>query len=236
MHLFGFVGHLLKNNIMNRKTKALSLIIEQGILPLYFHPDEEVSVKILKAMYRAGVRVIEYTNRGEIAWKNFIQLKKIIDTELPGMYLGAGIIKDKIAATEFVNEGADFIICPGIIEEVATVVHRNDLLWIPGCTTMTEIILAEDLGAKLVKIFPGKILGPAYILAIKEVFPDLLFMPTGGVELDEGSINEWFAAGASSVEIGSNLIAENLIRAGDYTTIESSARRALEMVRKAQGF
>src|SRR5436190_20379649 len=103
---------------MDKKKKLLNLIIEQAVLPLYFHADANVSVEIMKSMYRAGVRAIEYTNRGETALENFLQLRKVADKELPGLQLGAGTIKNKIAATEFVNEGADFIICPGVIKEV----------------------------------------------------------------------------------------------------------------------
>ena len=217
---------------MDKKKKALNLIIEQGILPLYFHPNADVSAQILKAMYRAGIRVIEYTNRGDTAWENFIQLRKVADKELPGLLLGAGTIKDKIAATEFVNEGADFVVCPGVVKEVANVVHNNSLLWIPGCMTTTEIIHAEDLGATLIKLFPGNLLTPSYIRAVKEIFPELLFMPTGGLELSEEGLNAWFAAGASSVGIGSSLINKNLIEAGDFVSIEISVKNGLEMVKK----
>jgi 2-dehydro-3-deoxyphosphogluconate aldolase / (4S)-4-hydroxy-2-oxoglutarate aldolase len=217
---------------MDRKTKVLNLIIEQGMLPLYYHPDAEVSVQILKAMYRAGIRVIEYTNRGDTAWQNFIQLRKVADKELPGLLLGAGTIKDKIAATEFVNEGADFVVCPGVIKEVANVVHNNSLLWIPGCMTTTEIIHAEDLGATLIKLFPANLLNHSYVRAVKEIFPELLFIPTGGVELSEESLNAWFTAGVSSVGIGSDLINKNLIEAGDFVSIETSVRNGLEMVRR----
>ncbi len=217
---------------MDKKKKALNLIIEQGILPLYFHPNADVSAQILKTMYRAGIRVIEYTNRGDTAWENFIQLRKVADKELPGLLLGAGTIKDKIAATEFVNEGADFVVCPGVVKEVANVVHNNSLLWIPGCMTTTEIIHAEDLGATLIKLFPGNLLTPSYIRAVKEIFPELLFMPTGGLELSEEGLNAWFAAGVSSVGIGSSLINKNLIEAGDFVSIEISVKNGLEMVKK----
>lgn len=215
---------------MDKKKKALNLIIEQGILPLFFHPDANTSVQLLKAMYRAGIRVIEYTNRGETAWQNFIQLKKVADKELPGLLLGVGTIKNKIAATEFINEGADFIICPGVIKEVANITHNNDLLWIPGCMTATEIIHAEDFGATLIKLFPGNLLSPSYVTAVKEIFPGLLFMPSGGVELSEESIGAWFASGASAVAMGSKLFARDLVPADDYTTIELAAKNALAFV------
>ncbi len=77
----------------------------------------------------------------------------------PELLLGIGTIKRKKEAKAFMKAGADFIIAPGMIEEVAETVHKEDMLWIPGCMTTTEIIRAEDAGAKLIKLFPGNLAG-----------------------------------------------------------------------------
>ena len=217
---------------MDRKKKILNLVIDQGMLPLYFHPDADTSIQILKALYQAGSRVVEYTNRGENAVTNFLQLRKVAAKEMPGLYLGAGTIKNKIEATEFINEGADFIICPGVIEEVAALTHKNDLLWVPGCLTATEIIRADDLGAELIKLFPGSLLGPSYITALKEIFPDLLFMPTGGVETNEENLNSWFKSGANAVGLGTKLISKTLVETKDYAGMESLTRQTLQLVQQ----
>src|SRR4051812_7525409 len=151
---------------MDRKQKILDLVIEQGILPLFFHPEADVSVPILKALYKAGARVVEYTNRDANAINNFLQLRKIADKEFPGLKLGVGRIRNKIEATEFINEGADFIACPGVSEPVAALAERNNLLWVPGCLTATEISTADELGAQLIKLFPGNLLGPSYLASL----------------------------------------------------------------------
>ena len=217
---------------MDRKKKILNLVNEQGILPLYFHPDAEVSIQILRALYQAGSRIVEYTNRGENAVNNFLQIRKVADKELPGLYLGAGTIRNKIEATEFINEGADFIICPGVIKEVAALADKNDLLWIPGCLTATEIILSDDLGAELIKLFPGSLLGPSYLTAMKEIFPDLFFMTSGDVEINEENLNSWFKSGASAVGLGTNLISKTLLETKDYAGIESLTRQTLQIVQQ----
>ena len=217
---------------MDKKKKLSDLIIEQGILPLYFHAGKDISAEVLKALYRAGIRAVEYTNRGETALENFLHLRKIADKELAGLQIGIGTIKNKIDATEFINEGADFIISPGVTEEVAEVVHRNDLLWVPGCATTTEIMKAEDLDAKLIKLFPGSLLGPSFVAAVKEIFPDLLFMPTGGVETTEENMGAWFKAGVSAVGLGSKLISKELMDTKDFASIESLTRAALQLVKK----
>jgi 2-dehydro-3-deoxyphosphogluconate aldolase/(4S)-4-hydroxy-2-oxoglutarate aldolase len=217
---------------MNKNKIVLNLIAEQGVVPLYFYPDKEVSIQVLKALYKGGVRLVEYTNRGENALENFLELRKTADKELPGLMLGAGTIKDKIEATEFINEGADFIISPGMIEEIATVTHRNGLLWVPGCMTATEIVRAEDAGAELIKLFPGSLLGPSYVSAVKEIFPDLMFMPTGGVELSEENLSAWFRAGVSAVGLGSKVISKEVLEKREYELIEQAAAKALMMVKK----
>ena len=153
---------------MSKKSELLKLIPEQGILPLYFNKDEETSVQLLRSLYSAGIRAVEYTNRGEAALNNFKAMRKVVDSELEGMYLGIGTIKDGNMAQTFIDAGADYIICPGLVERVAEVADKHDLLWVPGCMTPSEIIKAETLGAKMVKLFPGNILGPGFMSAIKE--------------------------------------------------------------------
>lgn len=216
---------------MSKKSELLKLIPEQGILPLYFYKDEETSVEILKALYDAGIRTVEYTNRGEAALKNFVKMREVCDAELKGMYLGVGTIKDGAMAQTFIDAGADYIICPGLVESVAEVADTHDLLWVPGCMTPSEIIKAETLGAKMVKLFPGNILGPGFMSAIKELFPNLLFMPTGGVELDRANIEGWFRAGVCAVGMGSKLVSKDVMENKKYAELISSTKEALEIVK-----
>ncbi|MDQ6755552.1 MAG: bifunctional 4-hydroxy-2-oxoglutarate aldolase/2-dehydro-3-deoxy-phosphogluconate aldolase [Bacteroidota bacterium] len=216
---------------MDKKSALLQLIPEQGILPLYFTKDTEVSVSVLKALYNAGIRTVEYTNRGEAALQNFKKMKEICTTELKGMYLGVGTIKDGAMAQTFIDAGADYIISPGLVESVAEVADKNNMLWVPGCMTPSEIIRAETLGAKMVKLFPGNILGPAFLSAVKELFPNLLFMPTGGVDLDKENIAGWFKAGVCAVGMGSKLISKQLLEQKAYTKIQELTKQAMEIVK-----
>jgi len=216
---------------MNQKEALLQLIPEQGILPLYFYKDTEVSLQVLKALYNAGIRTVEYTNRGEAALQNFRKMRELCDTELKGMYLGIGTIKNAEIAKTFIDAGADFIICPGLIEEVAKVADENKMLWVPGCMTPSEIIRSESLGAKMIKLFPGNILGPEFMSAIKPLFPDLLFMPTGGVDLDKENIAGWLKAGVCAVGMGSKLISKQLLEQKNYAKIEELAKSALDILK-----
>jgi 2-dehydro-3-deoxyphosphogluconate aldolase/(4S)-4-hydroxy-2-oxoglutarate aldolase len=206
---------------MNNKSEIINSITRQGMLPLYFYKDTDVTLNVLRSLYNAGVRTVEYTNRGEAALKNFREMKKLCDSELKGMYLGVGTIK---------NAEADYLISPGLVEDVAQIAGKQGMLWVPGCMTPTEIIKAEQLGAKLVKLFPGNLLGPSFLQAIKELFPELLFMPTGGVDLDKENIAGWFKAGVCAVGMGSKLISKQLLEQKDYAKIEALTKQAFDII------
>lgn len=215
---------------MEKKQAILELIPKQGILPLYFYKDTTISIEVLKALYEAGIRAVEYTNRGEAALQNFKEMRKVCDSELKGMYLGIGTIKNGEMAQTFIDAGTDYIICPGLVDSVAAVADKNNMLWVPGCMTPSEIIKAETLGAKMIKLFPGNILGPGFMSAIKELFPNLLFMPTGGVEMEKENIAGWFKAGVCAVGMGSKLITKQLLEAKDYAGIASATKQVLATI------
>ena len=220
---------------MDKKNEILKLIPQQGVLPLFFYKDTEVSIGVLKTLYSAGIRTVEYTNRGEAALKNFREMRKVCDTELKGMYLGVGTIKNASSAQAFIDAGTDYIISPGLVEDAIKLADANNMLWIPGCMTPSEIIRAEQWGAKIVKLFPGNILGPSFVSAIKELFPSVLFMPTGGVEVDKDNLSGWFKAGVSAVGMGSKLITKSALENRDYEGIKSATLKTLELIGEVKG-
>ncbi len=218
----------------NKKESVLQTLLHTRLLPLYFYPDTEVSIAILKTLYSAGIRAVEYTNRGVAALDNFKAMLQVRNVEMPDMLLGIGTIKTGVAAQSYIDAGADFLISPATIPEVAQVAKANDILWIPGSMTVTEIVLAEQLGCKIVKLFPGNMLGPGFVSAIKDLFPDMLFMPTGGVEVDEKNIKEWFKSGVCAVGLGSKLISKTAMEAKDYDGIKSLTLQALAILQTIQ--
>src|SRR3954471_19333318 len=123
---------------MRKDNQVIEALLKQKLLPLYFHESAETSVEILGALFEGGVRIVEYTNRGEAALENFKALRKAVDKYMPGMELGIGTIKSKKQAKKFVDAGADFLVAPSVNEEVGKVAEDEGLLWIPGCMTPTE--------------------------------------------------------------------------------------------------
>lgn len=219
---------------MDKKQEILDLIQKQGVLPLFFYKYADVSIEVLKALYSAGIRTVEYTNRGEAALKNFKEMRRICDAELKGMYLGVGTIKNAAAAQAFIDAGTDYIISPGLVEDAIKVAEANNMLWIPGCMTPSEIIKAEQSGATVIKLFPGNILGPSFLSAVKELFPNLLFMPTGGVEAEKENLSGWFKAGVCAVGMGSKLITKSFLENRDYEGIKIATLKTIELISEAR--
>lgn len=215
---------------MSKKQQSFDIILKQKMLPLYFNTDQQVSIDILKALYHAGIRSVEYTNRGVAALENFKALVTLRNEELPGMELGIGTIKTVADAQAFIDAGADYIICPGLIPDVVKHVQDAGLLCVPGCMTTSEIISAEQLGVIFIKLFPGNLIGPGYVSAIKDIFPNLFFMPTGGVDTTKENIQSWFDAGICAVGMGSKLVSKSLMEHKDYTAIQKATQEVLAIV------
>jgi 2-dehydro-3-deoxyphosphogluconate aldolase/(4S)-4-hydroxy-2-oxoglutarate aldolase len=219
---------------MSTISKTTESIIAQGMLPLYFNSDETISVEVLRAIYRAGVKAVEYTNRGEAAFKNFKKLIEIRNAEMPGLLLGIGTIKNLETAQKYIDAGADFLVSPGFVKEVADLANSKNIFYAPGCMTPTEIIAAENSGITFIKLFPGNMLGPEYLSSIKDIFPSLLFMPTGGVDTTKENISGWFKAGVCAVGMGSKLISKKLMEQKDYATIETETKKVFGIINQVK--
>ncbi len=215
---------------MSKSQQIIDVIIAQGMLPLYFNADEKVSVEVLRAVYKAGVKAIEYTNRGEAALKNFHKLVEVRNSEMSGLLLGVGTVKNLQQVQDYLKAGADFLVSPGFVKEIADYAIANDIFYAPGCMTPSEIIAAENAGIKFIKLFPGDMLGSKYLTSIKDIFPKLLFMPTGGVDTTKENIEGWYNAGVCAVGMGSKLISKKLMEAKDYLTIENETKKVLELI------
>jgi 2-dehydro-3-deoxyphosphogluconate aldolase/(4S)-4-hydroxy-2-oxoglutarate aldolase len=220
---------------MTKQEAILKFIPEQGLLPLFFNKNEQISLDVLRALYEAGIRVVEYTNRGEAALSNFKAMRKLCDSDMKDLYLGIGTIKTPEMANAFIDAGADYLISPVFDAGVADVAYLNKILWVPGCMTPTEIHEAEKAGCPLVKLFPGNLLGPGFVGAIKELFPHLMFMPTGGVELEESNLRGWFASGVVAVGMGSKLITKQILENKDYAALKTNTAEAIRIIKAVRG-
>ncbi len=187
------------------KEEIVSLILEKPLVPVYYNADADVTKNVILACYEAGIRAFEFTNRGENAINVFSKIQPFVKQNCPGMILGIGTIVDAETAEKYIALGADFVVQPGTTHEVGNVCKKHNVAWVPGVMTPTEIYSALSLGANMVKIFPGNVVGSAYVKALRGPMPNVKIMVTGGVEPTESSLKEWFGAGANAVGLGSQL-------------------------------
>jgi 2-dehydro-3-deoxyphosphogluconate aldolase/(4S)-4-hydroxy-2-oxoglutarate aldolase len=215
----------------NTSIVVYSRIEETPIVPLFFNADLTVAQHVLKACYDGGIRVFEFTNRGAEAPAIFAKLIDYCEKECPDLVLGIGTIYDAKQANEFIAMGADFMLQPFTTPEVGEVCAKHDIPWMPGTMTLTEIRNAEILGAKYVKIFPGNVVGPGFVKAIKGPMPKTKIMVTGGVEPNKESLSSWFGAGAAAVGMGSQLFPADLIAKKDYQSISNTISDLIKIYR-----
>ncbi|MCR6722380.1 MAG: bifunctional 4-hydroxy-2-oxoglutarate aldolase/2-dehydro-3-deoxy-phosphogluconate aldolase [Chitinophagaceae bacterium] len=219
---------------MDSMEKGIAAINEQGILPLFYHDDAELCKDIVRVLYECGIRVIEFTNRGENALANFRQLLSLKEDGLPDLKIAVGTIRTAEQADDFIAAGADMLISPVFDADIADRAYLHKKLWIPGCMTPTEIHVAQKAGCNLVKLFPGNVLGPGFVSGVRELFPGLNMMPTGGVEVEEKNIRGWFDAGVCAVGLGSKLISKDLLAKRDFDKLRSLTKEAIELVKRVR--
>jgi 2-dehydro-3-deoxyphosphogluconate aldolase/(4S)-4-hydroxy-2-oxoglutarate aldolase len=219
---------------MSNNSTPLQQLLDQSLLPLFYWPDPAVCLQVLKSLYNAGVRVVEFTNRGEKALENFRYLKAETSKQFPDLFLGTGTIKSAAEAKAFLDAGADFLVSPVVLPEVAEVAKAAGKMWVPGCMTPTEILLAQSLGAPLIKIFPANIVGPAFISSVRELFPGQLFIPTGGVERNKENLTTWFKSGVCAVGLGSKLITAAVLENGEYDTLQQNTASLLKSIKEVK--
>jgi len=219
---------------MRTKESAIKAITDQGLLPLFFFEDAEVSLQLIRTLYKGGVRVLEYTNRGKEALENFRYMMHALEGEMHDLHLGIGTIKNAQEARDFIKAGAHFIVCPVVDLEVGKIAHDSGLLWIPGCFSPTEVNLAHQNKAGIIKLFPANLLGPEYLTSIRDLFAGQLFIPTGGVEIEEENMRSWFKAGVCAVGMGSKLVSKDIMKNKDYDTLEALTIKTLDMVKSTR--
>ncbi len=205
---------------------------DQGMVPLFYHPDVELGKEILRACYAGGARLLEFTNRGDYAHEVFSALNRFCEKELPEMIMGVGSVTDAGAASLYLQLGANFVVTPVLREDIAVVCNRKKVLWSPGCGSLTEIARAEELGCEIVKLFPGGTYGPGFVKAIKGPQPWTSVMPTGGVSPTAENLKAWFDAGVTCVGMGSKLISRDVINNSAFHQLEQTVRETLTLIQK----
>ena len=215
----------------HNRLAVLTALEAQGVAPVFYHPDPEVSLNVIRACARGGARAIEFTNRGDFAVDLFGDIARELQKTDPDVILGIGSVIDAGTASLYLNRGARFVVSPCLVPEVARVCNRRMTAYFPGCGSVTEIGQAHELGCDIVKLFPGaSVGGPDFVKAVLGPMPWAKIMPTGGVDPDEASIAKWFGSGIVAAGMGSKLITDAAVKAGDWAGIEAQVKKTVNAV------
>lgn len=207
---------------------------QTGLVPVFYHADAAVAKQVLKACYDGGVHAFEFTNRGDFAQEVFAELVKYAAAELPGMILGIGSVVDPGTAALYLQLGANFVVGPIYNPAVVPVCNRRLVPYCPGCGSASEVSAAQEAGCDLCKVFPGDVLGPAFVKGLRAPMPWSRLMVTGGVKPERANLEAWFKAGVTCVGMGSNLFPKDVIAAGDWPRITALCRDALQIIQEVR--
>lgn len=216
----------------NNKLDVLNKIASAPMVPVFYNKDVEVAIAVVKACYDGGVRLFEFTNRGDFAHEVFAEVSKFVAKECPEMALGVGSVVEPATAALYMQLGADFVVGPLFNPEVAKVCNRRGVPYVPGCGSISEIGFAQESGCDVCKLFPGDVLGPKMVKGLLAPMPWSKIMVTGGVEPTEENLSSWFNAGVFAVGMGSKLFPKDKIADKDWAWISAKCREALSFCHK----
>ena len=216
------------------KIQVLTAIKETGIVPVFYNGNLEISKNVLKACYEGGIRAFEFANRGDFAQEVFGELVKFANAELPGMIVGIGSVVDPGTAALYIQLGANFVVGPLFNPAIAPICNRRNIPYAPGCGSVSEVGAAQEAGCDLCKVFPGDVLGPAFVKGLRAPMPWSKLMVTGGVKPTRENLEGWFKAGVFCVGMGSNLFPKDVIAAGEWSKISDLCRDALAIVKEVR--
>lgn len=213
---------------MLSSSTVIQNMINGGLVAVVRAENEEQALKIADACQQGGVAALEITYTVPGATRVIERLAQ--EFAGGGILIGAGTVLDTETARTAILAGAQFVVSPYLNVDVVTLCNRYDIPSVPGAMTIKEVVEALNAGAPLVKAFPGEVLGPAFIKAVRGPIPHVKMIPTGGVSLD--NVDTWIKAGCVAVGVGGNLTAG--AKTGDYASITRTAQAFVAKIAEAR--
>ncbi len=212
------------------KIEIMNRLMSEGLIPVIRVATASEAMDVANAVKAGGVSLIEITMsvRGAID-----VIKELANQYKDDIIMGAGTVLDPETARAALLAGAQFIVSPTINIDVIQICHRYSCVVIPGAMTPTEILTAWEAGADMVKVFPAANLGgPSYIKALRGPLPQILLVPTGGVNLQNAGA--FIQAGAAALGVGGELVDKKALKEGNFSVITKNARAYLKAIRDAR--
>jgi len=211
-----------------QKYEILKKITEVGVVAVVRAETSEQAIEISKACIQGGIKAVEVTFTVPNASHVIEGLAKAFKPS--ELIVGAGTVLDSETARIAILAGAMYIVSPGFNLETAKLCNRYQIPYMPGCLTITEMILAMEAGCDIIKLFPGSAFGPSYVKDVKGPLPQINIMPTGGVSLD--NVKDWVASGVVAVGVGSELTGP--AKHNDFEAVTKLAKQFVEAFKQAK--
>jgi 2-dehydro-3-deoxyphosphogluconate aldolase/(4S)-4-hydroxy-2-oxoglutarate aldolase len=212
------------------KREILNRMIEEGLIPVIRVSSSEEAIEVAEAIKEGGSSFIEITMSVHGAIEVIKELSKKYSDDI---VLGAGTVLDSETGRAALLAGAQFIVSPILNLDLIELAHRYSAIVIPGTMTPTEILTAWNAGADMVKVFPAAQLGgPDYIRAVRGPLPQILLVPTGGVNLQNAA--EYIKAGATAVGVGGELVDKKALKERKFHIITENTRSFIKAIKEAR--
>jgi 2-dehydro-3-deoxyphosphogluconate aldolase/(4S)-4-hydroxy-2-oxoglutarate aldolase len=205
----------------------LRRVLDSGIVAVVRAPESDQMVEVARALADGGVTVVEFTMSVPNALRVLEEVRQALGDRV---LLGAGTVLDPETARSVILAGAEFIVAPALNLDVIRLCRRYDKMVMPGAFTPTEILMAWEAGADIVKVFPANVVGPAFFKALRGPLPQIRLMPTGDVNLTTAA--DFLKAGACCLGIGSQLVEPKAVAERNFDRIRSLAQQYLAIVQE----
>jgi 2-dehydro-3-deoxyphosphogluconate aldolase/(4S)-4-hydroxy-2-oxoglutarate aldolase len=213
------------------KREIFNRMIDEGVIPVVRVSSAQEAMDVSDAIKEGGVSLIEITMSVQGAIDVIKELTRKYKDEI---IMGAGTILDPETGRAALLAGAQFIVSPTLNLDLIHLAHRYSAVVIPGAMTPTEILSAWNAGADMVKVFPAAQLGgPEYLKALKGPLPQILLVPTGGVNLQNAGA--FIKAGAAALGVGGELVDKKAVKEKKFNVITENTRAFLKVVKEARG-
>lgn len=213
---------------MIKKWDIINRITEAGLVVVVRAQEADEAKKITEACLEGGAAAIEITYTVPGATKVIEELAKSYSSD--EIIIGAGTVLDPETARIAILSGAQYVVSPHLNPQTIRLCNRYQVPCMPGVMTIEGVIEAMELGADIIKVFPGEAFGPKIIKAIKGPIPQANLMPTGGVSVENAG--EWIKAGAVALGAGGSLTAG--AKTGDYAGITKTAQAFINKIKEAR--
>jgi len=209
----------------------VTVVRKTGLIPVFSHLEVDLLLKSVELSYRSGVKIFEFThlrdNRGLRLFQHLVeQMEHHTD-----LILGVGTVLDATMTERYIMAGAQFIASPFMRPDMAEMCQKYSRRWMPGCSAVPEILQAKALGADIIAILPGNILGPEFMAPIAREHPDVHFIPSGGIDPTYDSLRKWFEAKALCIKLNTSLFPKDAIALRDWTKIEGNFFTVMKTIR-----